>query len=184
MAPNSPARSFIHASMAGARSTAPLNRSKSALMIAPLSSFSPSAARATLVFRSAGFQPALFLECGGWTPLSPRFVQAGRNLSRPGREPVPFFVFFSPPACPLWRATRHSPLPYGAGGQTALLLECGGLTPLSHLPTYSGAALYGFMPGGHTGGFPYSESLQSLRAKRSISYEHQKTSRLSRFPRA
>src|SRR6267378_1517880 len=39
MAPNSPARCFIHASMAGSRSTAPLNRSKSVLIIAPLSVF-------------------------------------------------------------------------------------------------------------------------------------------------
>src|SRR5947209_2077307 len=31
-----------------------------------------SAAKAALVFRSAGFPPPL--ECGGWTPLSPRFV--------------------------------------------------------------------------------------------------------------
>src|SRR5712664_3838648 len=37
MAPNSPACSFIHASMAGSRSTAPLNRSGSVLIVAPLS---------------------------------------------------------------------------------------------------------------------------------------------------
>src|ERR1700683_1395083 len=37
MAPNSPACSFIHASMAGSRSTAPLNRSNSVLIVAPLS---------------------------------------------------------------------------------------------------------------------------------------------------
>jgi hypothetical protein len=37
--------------------------------------------------------------------------------------------------------------------------------------------------GGQTGSFPYSESPQSSRAKRSISHEHQKTSRLSRFPK-
>jgi hypothetical protein len=36
MAPNSPECSFIHASMAGSRSTAPLNRSNSVLIIAPL----------------------------------------------------------------------------------------------------------------------------------------------------
>jgi hypothetical protein len=35
---------------------------------------------------------------------------------------------------------------------------------------------------GTDGKFPYSESLQSLGAKRSISHEHQKSSRLSRFP--
>src|SRR5882762_10329077 len=39
MAPNPPACSFIHASMAGSRSTAPLNRSKSVLIVAPLSGF-------------------------------------------------------------------------------------------------------------------------------------------------
>src|ERR1700675_2187016 len=39
MAPNSPACSFIHASMAGSRSTAPLNRSNSVLIAAPLSAF-------------------------------------------------------------------------------------------------------------------------------------------------
>src|SRR6266849_3384550 len=39
MAPNSPACSFIHASMAGSRSTAPLNRSNSDLIVAPLFSF-------------------------------------------------------------------------------------------------------------------------------------------------
>jgi len=33
--------------------------------------------------------------------------------------------------------------------------------------------------GGQTGSFPYSESLQSLRAKRPLSHEHQKSSRLS-----
>src|SRR5580704_15006342 len=43
MAPNSPACSFIHASMAGSRSTAPLNRSNSVLIIAPLSAFEISA---------------------------------------------------------------------------------------------------------------------------------------------
>jgi hypothetical protein len=32
---------------------------------------------------------------------------------------------------------------------------------------------------GQAGSFPYFESLQSLRAKRSVSHEHQKTSRLS-----
>src|SRR5882762_2860945 len=37
MAPNSPSCSFIHASMAGSRSTAPLNRSKSVLIVARLS---------------------------------------------------------------------------------------------------------------------------------------------------
>src|SRR5712692_2376963 len=36
MAPNSPECSFIHASMAGSRSTAPLNRSNSVLIVAPL----------------------------------------------------------------------------------------------------------------------------------------------------
>src|SRR5712691_828426 len=36
MAPNSPACYFIHASMAGSRSTAPLNRSNSDLIVAPL----------------------------------------------------------------------------------------------------------------------------------------------------
>src|SRR5216683_5247221 len=39
MAPNSPACSFTHASMAGSRSTAPLNRSNSVLIVAPLFSF-------------------------------------------------------------------------------------------------------------------------------------------------
>src|SRR5439155_7302705 len=39
MAPNSPACSFIHASMAGSRSTAPLNRSNSVLIVAPFSAF-------------------------------------------------------------------------------------------------------------------------------------------------
>lgn len=36
--------------------------------------------------------------------------------------------------------------------------------------------------GGQTGSFPHSERLQSLRAKRSISHEHQKSSRLSPIP--
>src|ERR1700738_2762743 len=36
MALNSPEWSFIHESMAGSRSTAPLNRSNSALIVAPL----------------------------------------------------------------------------------------------------------------------------------------------------
>src|SRR5271157_545377 len=39
MAPNSPACSFIHTSMAGSRSTTPLNRSISVLIVAPLSAF-------------------------------------------------------------------------------------------------------------------------------------------------
>src|SRR5712664_2968776 len=39
MAPNSPACSFIHASMAGSRSTAPSNRSNSVLIISLLSAF-------------------------------------------------------------------------------------------------------------------------------------------------
>src|SRR5271156_2496814 len=43
MAPNSPACSFIHTSMARSRSTAPLNRSNSVLIIAPLSAFEISA---------------------------------------------------------------------------------------------------------------------------------------------
>src|SRR5713226_3713069 len=77
MAPKPPACSFIQAAMAGSCSTAPLNRSNSVLIVAPLSAFSPSAARAALVFRTAGFPPALFLECGGLPPLSPRCVEAG-----------------------------------------------------------------------------------------------------------
>src|SRR5262249_49839789 len=39
MAPNSPACCFIHASIAGSRSTAPLNRSNSVLIVAPFSVF-------------------------------------------------------------------------------------------------------------------------------------------------
>src|SRR5258708_37156184 len=39
IAPNSPACSFIHASMAASRSTAPLNRSNAVLIVAPLFSF-------------------------------------------------------------------------------------------------------------------------------------------------
>src|ERR1700730_765639 len=39
MAPNSPECSFVQASMAGSRSTAPLNRSNSDLTVAPLCSF-------------------------------------------------------------------------------------------------------------------------------------------------
>jgi hypothetical protein len=39
MAANSPACSFIHTSMAGSRSTAPLNRSNSILIVAPLAAF-------------------------------------------------------------------------------------------------------------------------------------------------
>src|SRR6267378_947322 len=39
MAPDSPACSFIHTSMAGSRSTAPLNRNKSVLIVTPLSNF-------------------------------------------------------------------------------------------------------------------------------------------------
>src|SRR5579872_3089676 len=39
MAPNSPACPFIHASIAGSRWTAPLNRSKSVLIAAPPSAF-------------------------------------------------------------------------------------------------------------------------------------------------
>src|SRR5258708_14156287 len=46
MAPNSPECSFIHASMAGSRSTAPLNRSNSVLIIAPLFSGSTVTGRA------------------------------------------------------------------------------------------------------------------------------------------
>src|SRR5712692_4625564 len=65
MAPKPPACSFIQAAMAGSCSTAPLNRSNSVLIVAPLSAFSPSAARAALVFRTAGFPP-----------LSPRCVEA------------------------------------------------------------------------------------------------------------
>src|SRR5258706_11724489 len=39
MTPSPPACSFIHTSMAGSRSTAPLNRSKSVLIVTPLSGF-------------------------------------------------------------------------------------------------------------------------------------------------
>src|SRR6266436_7824925 len=46
MAPNSTECSFIHASMAGSRSTAPLNRSNSVLIIAPLFSGSTVTGRA------------------------------------------------------------------------------------------------------------------------------------------
>src|SRR5215510_1119986 len=42
MAPNSPACSFIHASMAGSRSTTPLNRSNSVLIVAPRSCYGSS----------------------------------------------------------------------------------------------------------------------------------------------
>src|SRR5258708_27311819 len=64
----------------------------------------------SFVFRSAGFQPALFLECGGWTLLSPRFVGAGFSPSLSSS--------FSPhsPAT----VAGHSPLLYGAGGSPAV----------------------------------------------------------------
>src|SRR6516225_720042 len=39
MAPSSPGCSFIHASIAGSRSTAPLNRSNSVVIVARLSAF-------------------------------------------------------------------------------------------------------------------------------------------------
>src|SRR5438876_4378655 len=48
MAPNSPACSFIHASMAGSRSTAPSNRSNSVLIISLLSARLPPALAAIL----------------------------------------------------------------------------------------------------------------------------------------
>src|SRR6516162_7281623 len=50
MAPNSPACSFIQASMAGSLSTAPLNRSSSVLIVAPLSAFEIGRLRNTLTF--------------------------------------------------------------------------------------------------------------------------------------
>ena len=56
MAPNSPACSFIHASMAGSRSTAPLNRSNSVLIVATLESaglFSHGVLRGTCWFQGA-----------------------------------------------------------------------------------------------------------------------------------
>src|SRR5882672_8852164 len=54
MAPNSPACSLIQASMAGARSTAPLNRSNSVLIVATLESagvFSHGVLRGTCWFQ-------------------------------------------------------------------------------------------------------------------------------------
>src|SRR5882762_5211435 len=56
MAPNSPACSLIQASMAGARSTAPLNRSNSVLIVATLESagvFSHGVLRGTCWFQGA-----------------------------------------------------------------------------------------------------------------------------------
>src|SRR5207249_10232380 len=53
MAPNSPACSFIHASMAGSRSTAPSNRSNSVLIISLLSPLLPTSQQSPLP-RSAG----------------------------------------------------------------------------------------------------------------------------------
>src|SRR5271157_1296364 len=52
MAPNPPACSFIHASMAGSRSTAPLNRNNSVLIVAPLSAFEIGGYVAPLLFSS------------------------------------------------------------------------------------------------------------------------------------
>src|SRR5216684_2024199 len=72
----------------------------------------------------------------------PRFVEAGRNLSRPGREP-------------------------------------GSLSRHSFTPSFEGSLTTAVWCRGTDGKLPYSESLQSLGAKRSISREHQKSSRLS-----
>ena len=51
----------------------------------PLATALSSVAKAALVFRSAGFPPPL--ECGGWTPLSPRFVGAGLAPPAPRASP-------------------------------------------------------------------------------------------------
>src|SRR5216683_1210194 len=49
----------------------------------------------------------------------------------------------------------------------------------TRLPAVAGHSPLLYGAGGQTRSFPYSDSLQSLRAKRSISHEHQKTFRLS-----
>src|ERR1700674_1260566 len=64
---------------------------------------------AALAFRSAGFQPALFLECGSLAaafsppklasaPL-PHSCRGRRNLSRPGREPGSLSPHSFTPSC-------------------------------------------------------------------------------------
>src|SRR5438034_586920 len=62
MAPNSPACSFIHASMAGSRSTAPSNRSNSVLIISLLSPLLPTSQQSHLP-RSAGLSRFLRSGC-------------------------------------------------------------------------------------------------------------------------
>src|SRR5258707_12318282 len=61
MAPNSPSCSFIHAAMAGSHSTAPLNRSKSVLIVARLSASN----------RARVFKPVATPGAGTWEATFP-----------------------------------------------------------------------------------------------------------------
>src|SRR5438132_5822168 len=73
MAPNSPACSFIHASMVGSRSTAPLNRSNSVLIVAPHQDRRPQT-RGAPTGLSSGSEP--IFACTGLHSLKSSFTSA------------------------------------------------------------------------------------------------------------
>ncbi len=81
MAPNSPVCSLIQASMAGARSTAPLNRSNSVLIVATLESagvFSHGVLRGTCWFQVPHFPH---------TPWDRRNLRFGRRVGEERPRP-------------------------------------------------------------------------------------------------
>src|SRR5216684_7898465 len=81
MAPNSPACSFIHASMVGSRSTAPLNRSNSVLIVAPHQDRRPQT-RGASTGLSSGSEP--IFASAGLHSLKSSFTSALLpRLSRP-----------------------------------------------------------------------------------------------------
>src|ERR1700716_444017 len=82
MAPNSPACSFIHASMVGSRSTAPLNRSNSVLIVAPHQDRRPQTHRFVLglgpIFACTSLHS---LKSSFTSALLPRLSQKGRRFA-------------------------------------------------------------------------------------------------------
>src|SRR5579864_6618067 len=91
MAPNPPACSFIQASMAGSRSTAPLNRNNSVLIVAPLSAFEICGYAARLPSLQQNHSP-------GTVGL------VAKNVA-----PVKATVFYNPDRpCPACRGVRES----------------------------------------------------------------------------
>src|SRR5260370_6336290 len=115
MAPNSPACSFIHASMAGSRSTTPLNRSNSVLIVAPHQDPRPQTRGASTGLSSGS---ETICACAAFYSLKSSFTSA--LLPRLSQKAAASSGLWNPRGVLSWQFESY---PLGPGGHTFLILH-------------------------------------------------------------